>query len=57
MLRHPPEWEEEVNFRLQWCDLEHLPGMMISMLDVTPEEITGRYVSLERYVPGKDRRR
>jgi len=23
---------------------------------VTPEEITGRYVSLERYVPGKDRR-
>ena len=24
---------------------------------VTPEEIEGRYVSLERYVPGKDRRR
>jgi len=24
---------------------------------VTPEGITGRYVSLERYVPGKDRRR
>ena len=24
---------------------------------VTPEEITGRYVSLERYVPEKDRRR
>ena len=22
---------------------------------VTPEEITGRYVSLEKYVPGKDR--
>jgi len=24
---------------------------------VTPEEIMGRYVSLERYVPEKDRRR
>ena len=33
MLRHPPEWEEEVNFQLQWCDLEHLPGMMILMLE------------------------
>ena len=33
VLRNPPEWEEEVDFRLQWCALEHLPGIMLSMLE------------------------